>query len=227
MRVKKELSIFIDESGDFGALSSHAPYYIIALILHEQATPIGQNVKALDEHVSNLGFEQHAIHTGPLIRRESVYENHTLEERKRLFGALFNFMRKAPIQYQTVKIRKAECSGPIALTERLSRAVAEIIKSDLEYFHSFDSVIIYYDNGQIELTKILTAVFHALLSHVEFRKVAPGDYKLFQAADLICTLELLALKAEDDGFSKSEKGFFNTPRDFKKNFYKPILKKQR
>lgn len=225
--MKKELSVFIDESGDFGALSSHAPYYIIALIFHEQADPITQNVHALDKHVANLGFEKHAIHTGPLIRRESVYENHTLEERKRLFGALFNFTRKVPIQYKTVKIQKADCNGPLALTERLSRAVAEIIRSDLEYFQSFDSVIIYYDNGQIELTKILIAVFHALLSHVEFRKVAPGDYKLFQAADLICTLELLAIKAAKGGFSKSEKSFFQSPRDFKKNFYKPILRKQR
>ncbi len=30
-----EISIFIDESGDFGPLEKHAQYYIVTLIIHE------------------------------------------------------------------------------------------------------------------------------------------------------------------------------------------------
>ena len=33
----KELSIFIDESGDFGDYDYRSPYYIIAMVFHEQA----------------------------------------------------------------------------------------------------------------------------------------------------------------------------------------------
>ena len=32
----KILSIFIDESGDFGAYEAHAPYYLVALVYHDQ-----------------------------------------------------------------------------------------------------------------------------------------------------------------------------------------------
>lgn len=74
-----------------------------------------------------------------------------------------------------------------------------------------------YDNGQIELTKILTSVFNTLYAYVEFRKVKPIDYKLFQAADLIW-MELLAEKAESNSFSRSEQEFFCSVRDFKKNY---------
>ncbi len=32
-----ELSVFIDESGDFGPYEHHAPYYIITLVFHDQS----------------------------------------------------------------------------------------------------------------------------------------------------------------------------------------------
>ena len=75
------------------------------------------------------------------------------------------------------------------------------------------------------MTKILTSVFNTLYTHVEFRKVKPIDYKLFQIADLICTMELLAEKAETNSFSHSELEFFGNIRAFKKNYLKYIKKK--
>lgn len=53
----------------------------------------------------------------------------------------------------------------------------------------------------------------------------PVDYKLFQIADLICTMELLAEKADTNSFSRSEMEFFDNIRDFKKNYLKHIKKK--
>ena len=82
------------------------------------------------------------------------------------------------------------------MTSKVSKALAYVLRNNENFWNSFDKVIIYYDNGQIELTKILTSVFSTLYTHVEFRKVKPVDYKLFQIADLICTMELLSEKAE-------------------------------
>lgn len=64
-----------------------------------------------------------------------------------------------------------------------------------------------------------------LYTHVEFRKVRPVDYKLFQIADLICTMELLAEKVAHKSFSHSEMDFFNNIRDFKKNYLKHLRQK--
>ena len=36
----KELSVFVDESGDFGEYDHRAPFYIISLVLHDQDSPI-------------------------------------------------------------------------------------------------------------------------------------------------------------------------------------------
>ena len=94
------------------------------------------------------------------------------------------------------------------------------------FFCSFDSVKVYYDNGQVEVTRILSSVFNALLENVEFRRVLPADYRLFQVADLICTLKLAELKLKNHLLSKSELYFFGDERTLKKNYLKPLAKKE-
>lgn len=221
---EKILSIFIDESGDFGPYEAHAPYYLVSMILHDQNTDITENIKLFDAHLINLGYQHHAIHTGPLIRRESVYSNDLMEERKHLFNALFNFARRLDFQYSYIKVKKSECPDVIAMTSKISKSLADVLRHNESFWNSFDKVIIYYDNGQIELTKILTSVFSTLYTHVEFRKAKPVDYKLFQIADLICTMELLAEKAETNSFTHSEMEFFDNIRDFRKNYLKHLRK---
>lgn len=223
---EKVLSVFIDESGDFGAYEHHAPYYLVAMVLHDQSVDITADIQGMDERMKNLGYDHHAIHTGPLIRRESTYANDMVEDRKHLFNILYYFSRKLDFRYICTKIKKSECADEIILTAKLSKAIAEAIRSNAVFWEHFDRVIVYYDNGQIELTKILTSVFSTLYAHVEFRRVQPVDYKLFQVADLVCTMELLAEKAESNSFSKSEHDFFGNPRDFRKNYLKNFLKKK-
>lgn len=204
---EKILSVFIDESGDFGPYDTHTPYYLVSMVLHNQSVDISANISALDEHIKNLGYPSHAIHTGPLIRREAVYSNEYMEDRKRLFNALFHFSRKLNFNYLCAKVKKSECPDVVTMAGKLSKAIADEIIIHIDYWNSFDKVIIYYDNGQVELTKTLTSVFNILFTNVEFRKVQPIEYKLFQVADLICTMELLWEKAENNAFSKSETEF--------------------
>ena len=70
----------------------------------------------------------------------------------------------------------------------------------------------------------LFSMFSTQTANLE--KVKPVDYKLFQVADLVCTMELLSEKAENRSFSKSETEFFCSIRDFRKNYLKPLQKKK-
>ena len=223
---QKTLSVFIDESGDFGPYAAHSPYYLVAMVLHNQDIDITENVSELDTHIGYLGYTKHAIHTEPLIRRESMYISDDMLIRRKLFSALFNFTRKLNINYICVHVSKEQPSDVVSLTDKLSKALANALREKAEYFNGFDKIIVYYDNGQVELTKVLVSIFNALFSEVEFRKVSPVDYKLFQSADLVCTLELLKLKSEGAGLSASEKAFFVNERNLKKNYLKPLLMKR-
>ena len=44
-----ELSIFIDESGDFGAAKEWPSFYLVTLVFHEQKHPITEHIKVLEE----------------------------------------------------------------------------------------------------------------------------------------------------------------------------------
>lgn len=220
------LSVFIDESGDFGAYEHHAPFYLVTMVLHDQQVDLRESIADLRRHVREIGYEPHAIHTGPLIRRESIYTDRMMEERKKLFHALYHCARKLSFQYICVKVDKHECPDVVTLTSRVSGAIAGALRSASAFCEKFDRIILYYDNGQVELTRILTAVFSTLYVNVEYRKVKPIDYMLFQVADLVCTLELLYIKAEHNQFSRSERDFFGTPKDFRKNYYRQIALKK-
>lgn len=222
----KRLSVFIDESGDFGPYKNHSPYYIVTMILHDQKIDITDNIKSLDSNLNLFSYFYDAVHTGPIIRKEEIYKDMMMEERKRIFHALFHFARKLNFKYISTFINKKDCSDIVSMTTRLSKNISSIINDNLDFLKSFDEIVVYYDNGQIELTKIITSIFHTIFNNVDFRKVKPVEYKLFQVADLICSLELLNLKGVSNSFSKSEKEFFGSYRDFKKNYFKYIIKKK-
>ena len=226
MASHKILSCFIDESGDFGPYDYHSPYYYVTMVLHNQDDDISDKIQGLEYRTTNLGYKNHAIHTCPLIRRESVYENDLVKNRKHLFNILYYFTIGLPIKYFTVRVKKSECEDEIVQTAKLSKLISQELLSRDDFWNSFDKIIVYYDNGQTQLTRIITSVFNTLFTDVEMRKVKPVDYKLFQVADLICTVELLAEKAEHNAFTKSELEFFDTMRDFKKNYLKHIRKRK-
>ena len=52
------------------------------------------------------------------------------------------------------------------------------------------------------------------------RRVRPSDYRLFQAADMICTLELLSVKVDEKLAFQVGQEFFGGVRNLKKNYLK-------
>lgn len=222
----KELSIFIDESGDFGEYEKHSPYYIITMVFHDQSSDIQPAISKLNAELSFLGLDDICIHTGPIIRMEEIYKDMEIPDRRRIFNKMIAFIRQIDVKYHCFYIEKRKVEDVVAATGLLSKQISLFIKDHYEEFLSFDDVKIYYDNGQVEVSKILSSVFNALLPNPVFRKVMPKDYKLFQVADLLCSLKLVSLKMENKFFSKSEMTFFGNLRDLKKNYLKPLQKKE-
>lgn len=222
----KELSIFVDESGDFGEYDHRAPYYIISMVLHNQQDDISNELQVLEQELNNLGLPNHCIHSGPVIRSEEEYRGYDLADRKRMLMKLMTFIRHLDIQFKSIYIEKKHIEDSVEATGKLSKKLALFIRENYTFFCNFDMVKIYYDNGQVEITRILSSVFNALLENVEFRKVIPADYRLFQVADFICTLKLTELKMEKHRLSKSELSFFGDERTLKKNYLKPLAKKE-
>ena len=45
----RELSIFIDESGDFGEVKERPTYYLVTMVFHNQAIDITKEIERLEE----------------------------------------------------------------------------------------------------------------------------------------------------------------------------------
>lgn len=95
--------------------------------------------------------------------------NHCLFKAKDTKGAVGN-----TVDYSSLTV---EATG------KLSKQISVFIREHYDFLLSFDLVKIYYDNGQVELNKVLSTLFNAFLPRVEFRKVKPSDYRLFQVAE--------------------------------------------
>ena len=221
-----DLSIFIDESGDFGEYSNLAPYYIVALVIHHQKVDITDQLQHLENSLADMGFPHHCIHAGPIIRRENEYSFEELSTRQSILKKLMAFIRHIDIEFTTIHIDKKQVNDSVDAAGKLSKQLSRFIRDYYESFVSLDSIKIYYDNGQVELTRIISSVFNSLLEDVTFRKVIPSDYRLFQVADLICTLSLIELKLKSHTLSKSELLFFGDERTLRKNYLKPLAEKR-
>lgn len=223
----KELSIFVDESGDFGEYQKHAPYYIITMVLHDQSVDLSNELKKLDSSLNYLGYSGgQAIHTEPLIRRESPYKEYAPNERRAIFSKLYYFTLNSGIKYKSFIFKKNEYDSIFKLEAKMARELSLFLRENFDYFQGFDRVILYYDNGQHELNRILNTVLATELADYDVRKVIPSEYRLFQVADLICTLVLLEEKIKTGTLTNSEMKIFHSVRDLKKDFLKGIHKKE-
>ena len=222
-----ELSVFVDESGDFGVYSSNSPYYLVTLVFHDQAVDIAPSLRLMRESTQLRGIQEETVHAGPLIRREDEYKEEPILQRVRVFNGLFRFVRSFDVTYATIVVDKRHLAPTKpALSARLTKQLGAFLADHMDLFIPYDNIIVYYDYGQAELTSVLFSMFNNHLPRVTFRKVAPADYKLFQAADMICTLELLSLKAAANSLSHSELAFFGSPKELYKSYLRAIQKKR-
>ena len=217
----------MDESGNFGMNAKHSPYYLVSFVFHDQQHDISEKVSHMERFLSELGFPNHCVHTEPIIRNEAVYKDLTLDERMKIFNCLCRFARRAPVSHKTFVFKKTEADSKFQMLSRMSREIAAFINSHLAFFKSFDSVKIYYDNGQAEITSLITTVMAPLIHDLTVKNITPNNYRLFQVADLFCTLMLTQEKYMYKGkFSRSELCIFSNYHNFKKNYFSILSTKE-
>lgn len=226
MKKTKELSIFIDESGDFGDYNPKSPYYIIGMVAHDQSENISQAVTGLDARLSETELKRNFVHIGPLIRKEAGYKHMLPAERAKVLWKMMTFVKQVPFACKAFVVEKKHIKDDTELIGKLARQLSDYVREHYPYFLGFDKIKIYYDNGQSGVVKVIITVFTALFKDVEFRKAAQKDYKMLQVADLVCAAKLTELKMKNKTLSKSERRVLGSDRDIQKNILRPLQRKQ-
>ena len=222
----KILSIFVDESGDFGISSDRNSYYLVTLVFHDQNHSLTDAIARYDAAIAQTGLGIEYVHTGPIIRREEVFAHLSIDERRKLLYKILHLYLSCDIRHLTVKVPRREAPDKVSLSGKLAKQLKLALDAHHDFFSGFEKFIVYYDNGQSELSSVLNAVFSIYFSDVEFRKAEPQNYRLLQLADFLCSMELLQIKRDENRLSKSEEQFFYKPQELKKTFLHSIAKKR-
>ena len=224
----KEISVFVDESGSFDPDRSSSRYYSICMVFHDQSVDLSEEIQKLGDSLAALGLDRnHCVHAGPLIRREQDYESMSREARRGIFRRMFLFLHNANVTYKCFRIDKNFIGSRQDIHDPLLQQIVQFLIANASEFNTYDKLKIYYDNGQSELTSLLKEAFAIYASRTEFvPAVEPSKYRLFQVADIVCTLELARAKlSEPEGLSESEHVFFGGEKKFKKNYLKLLDRK--
>jgi hypothetical protein len=225
------LSVFVDESGNFGDPDDIARYCIVTLVFHKQNLDITQFVDELNRANYDLGLDSESFqfHMGPLIRQEDEYAAMSRPMRGKILDRMMTFIRKADFQYHCLSVDTKFINTSQQIFEQLKAQLTDFIRLNHSEINALGKIKIYYDAGQKPVSKLLEEVFaENVLCLLEFAQGARQEsYKLLQVADLICTTYLIELRLSDGGkMTRSENRFFGGPRDFQRNILKRIKRKE-
>ena len=221
----RELSIFVDESGSQGG---HSRYCLVTLLMHDQDDSIAENIASYEECLRNADLPNLPLHASPLMNGNDDYEGMDMEDRKKMLGAFEGFVRGIPCTYKAFSYKRSEVSTAEKFIARFKRDLVVFLTDKLDYFQSFDKVKIYYDNGQHMVTSALHGAIDYMLSKdaILYRMASAQEYRLFQAVDYLCTLELTDLKYHDKELTATDiKVFGEDYQAFKRNHLKKIRRK--
>lgn len=219
---RKTLSVFVDESGSFDSSVSPSRFYVVSCVFHNQAIPIGEDITRLEHALAYIMHPGVCLHSGPLIRREEAFRNTDIQIRRKLFGCFVAFARRVPVWGRCFCIDKRYAGSSELMAKSLVEKMTKYFDDSYDTLSRFDKIKIYYDNGQPQVKSILKKCFSSF--PVEFPScVTPERYRLFQVADLACTVALLKEKL-DLGLplTKSESYFFHNAHDLKKDYIRPL-----
>ncbi|MBQ7995067.1 MAG: DUF3800 domain-containing protein [Bacilli bacterium] len=219
----KELSIYIDETGDFGPYDSNTKIYGVAFVLCEDLDKCDPYLRKFYRRLKGKEAGDFPIHVGPLIRREGPYSGLNYESRLVLFDIIFDLLIDSPINVLATKVRKSDKSTD----EEMAKALSKLIRDNIQYFESFDTINIYYDNGQSQLRSLLLGIFSANFLNFEMILARQSEHPFMQLADLVASLVLLDYKTKEGNLSTSESEFFAGRRKLKKVYLSALKKKMK
>lgn len=221
------IEIYIDESGDFGPFDDRCPYYIVTMVFHETVDTLYAQIQDLEYRLSLLGLEERCVHSSPAIRGEAGYYGMDIVLRRKLMSNFAGFVRRANIRYKCFFIRKRPKDTEQDVVCALREVFDPFLSENFGRLASYSQITVAYDKGQKLLSRLITETFQRRFANVRLTKVLPIHSRVFQVADFLCTLKRMAYRLAATGtLAKSEKAFFGTEANFRKNWLKPLIRSE-
>lgn len=223
--MRERLNLHVDETGSQDLSES---VYLVAVVLHEHADDVEEPIGAYEERLRLANLPDIPFHGKDLLHGNEKYKTVAIGDRKRLLTQFARLVRSLPIAYFTLRYDSRETRNRKELEARIRRDLASLVFEHLAYFQQFDSISVYYDDGQ----KVLSVALHDALEFVlarnatDFRDADHSARRLLQVADYICTVERAFVAYDNERQTKTQERFFGNRRCFMQSFVKQLIRKR-
>lgn len=206
--VVERLNIFVDETGDFGFGKDASELYGVSFTFHEHQNEITDELNKFNNKLLNIGYTK-MIHMADLVMKRGDYKTFNISTRKSIFNAIYQFSRRVNVKYSSIIIDKKYNNKKEQLRRALAHDINKMVKEKEEYFNRFDSIVLYYDNGQETLSIILDSIFSAFDGYMHKSNFDHEEKRLFQVSDMLTYIDKYDYKYKNKmNFTRSEQYFF-------------------
>ena len=77
------------------------------------------NLEILEKELSNMGWPDHCVHAGPVIRSEQEYHGYDLKDRQKILMRMMTFIRHIDVHFKSIYIEKKHIEDTIEATGKL------------------------------------------------------------------------------------------------------------
>lgn len=219
------LNLHIDETGSQDLSEG---LYLIAIVLHDHDNDISAPIREYEKRLSIADLDDVPFHGKDLFHGNEGYHAMSVGDRKRLLTQFARLVRILPIEYFVLRYSVMDIHSREELEARIRRDLASLVYDHLAFFQRFDSISVYYDNGQGAVSAALRGALNFVLARnvTDYRDADHSARRLLQVADYICTVERASIAYDVGGQTETQERFFGNRRSFTQSFMKQLVRKR-
>ena len=223
--VANRLNLHIDETGSQDLSEG---LYLIAVVLHDHGNDISTPIREYEKHLSIADLDDVPFHGKDLFHGNEGYHAMSIGDRKRLLTQFARLVRTLPIEYFVLRYSVVDTHRREELEARIRRDLVSLAYDHLSFFQRFDTISVYYDNGQGAVSAALRGALDFVLARnvTDYRDADHSARRLLQVADYICTVERASIAYDAGKQSKTQERFFGNRRNFTQSFMKQLIRKR-
>lgn len=219
------MNLHIDESGDQDLSEGLC---LVAVVLHEHSSDIAAPIEEYEKRLATAGLPDVPFHGKDLLHGNEGYRNVSPGDRKRLLTQFARLTRSLPFSYVVLRYSASDTHDRRELESMIRRDFASLVYDHLGFFQEFDTISVYYDDGQWAVSAALRDALDFVLARnvADYRDAGHSARRLLQVADYVCTIERVSISYDRGSQSRTHERFFGTHRDFRQSYLKQLARKR-
>ena len=165
---KRILNIYIDESGVKSINDKTQELFLISYVLYDNKNILTKELNNLNNRLKQINFDK-MIYINDLIAKRNDYKYLNIEERRYIFNAMYYFIQKAKIKYNSIIIDKRYLDNETKLKNKIVKEINNLINNNIDILTNYNEIIIYYDNGSKIVTEVISNTFSKLNGYTHIK----------------------------------------------------------